>query len=545
MKHTRKFASLATAAVLAACAVVPVMSALPASAAATAGSITFSGATAGTHEYTAYQIFSGTAEDNGMNPSTGAKLENINWAFSDTDAESFLTDLKADTTLGDDFKDCDSAASVAQVLASYTNNGDKAKAFAAFAVTQAKKLTSTQSFTSSDNSAIEIDADGYYVIEETGLTPDATVGGAKTAYLLGVYDASAGAEVVVKSALPTVDKQVLDEVDDAEAGATDGWGESADRAINESFQFKLTATLAADAAYADYKEYTVTFNDTMSTGVTFESIASVKVNGEDVTAGGYTSTATKDQKGGDWKLTIADLKTVVDDLSQGATVEVIYNAHLNEDAVLSKESGEDVNTNNNKVSLTYSNNPYANGEGDKSTTSEDYVWVFTYEVDNTKYKDEAKTGNELAGAEFTLYNSTGDTEIGLIYDSGKGAYRPTADGETATAMVSADNTGKFNIIGLDAGTYVLKETKTPKGYTTVENVTIVISATHKENTAGTAANLTLTNDSNMKNDVVNKSGSTLPSTGGIGTTIFYVAGGVLVVGAGVLLITKKRAKDVD
>lgn len=101
----------------------------------------------------------------------------------------------------------------------------------------------------------------------------------------------------------------------------------------------------------------------------------------------------------------------------------------------------------------------------------------------------------------------------------------------------------FNIIGLDAGTYVLKETSTPAGYNTCAPINIVISAVHKENTDEATVKLDLTGSENMTNAVINKSGSSLPSTGGIGTTIFYVAGGVLVVGAGVLLITKKRAKD--
>ena len=103
--------------------------------------------------------------------------------------------------------------------------------------------------------------------------------------------------------------------------------------------------------------------------------------------------------------------------------------------------------------------------------------------------------------------------------------------------------GKFNIIGLDAGTYTLRETTTPSGYNTCADVQIVIAAAHNENASGTAANLALTGSQNMNNNIVNKEGSTLPSTGGIGTTLFYVIGGVLMAVAAVLLVTKKRMNN--
>ena len=107
-------------------------------------------------------------------------------------------------------------------------------------------------------------------------------------------------------------------------------------------------------------------------------------------------------------------------------------------------------------------------------------------------------------------------------------------------MKSANETGKFNIKGLDAGTYVLKETTTPSGYNTCDPVTIIISATHTENETGTGAITNLANSTHMANIIENKKGSQLPETGGMGTTIFYVVGTILVLAAVVLLITKKR-----
>ena len=134
----------------------------------------------------------------------------------------------------------------------------------------------------------------------------------------------------------------------------------------------------------------------------------------------------------------------------------------------------------------------------------------------------------------------GENEVKLIKDNELDAYRPVKGEEVGEEMFSASGTGKFNIVGLDAGTYTLLETTTPSGYNTCEPITVIISATHTEKKEGTDATTDLTNSKNMNNKVVNKKGSTLPSTGGMGTTIFYVVGSILVLGAAILLITKKR-----
>lgn len=553
MKKTRRFASLATAAILAACAVVPAtMSALPVSAADTTYSITVNN-NAENHTYEAYQIFKGSL-------GTDNTLGNIEWgAGVNSTATDFLTTIQAVKGANNTapFTGKTTAKEIAEVLSA--NNTDSTLAIN-FADAISKFLSTSKA--TQDTQTADADNDGvkeyvlsdltagYYLVKDK----DATQNGKDDAYTSFIMRVVANTTATPKSAKPTVDKQVLDETDDAEAGATEGWGESADHAINESFQFKLTATLNADAQYANYEQYKVVFTDTMSKGVTFESIESVKITGksadgddiaETVNAPGYTkSDITAGTDGAQkWTLTIDDIKTAAPgiDLTKGATVEVIYSAHLNADAIVSKKGATAEVVNNNKVSLEYSNNPNAGGEGNLGKTPEDYVWVFTYGVDNTKVDQEQKP---LAGAGFKLYDAAGTNEISLIYDATKNAYRPTAAGETGKEMFSADKTGVFNIIGLDAGSYQLKETTTPAGYNTCEPIDIVISATHVENANAASADLTLKADTaNMNNTIINQKGSTLPSTGGIGTTIFYVAGGVLVVGAGVLLITKKRAKD--
>jgi LPXTG-motif cell wall-anchored protein len=198
-----------------------------------------------------------------------------------------------------------------------------------------------------------------------------------------------------------------------------------------------------------------------------------------------------------------------------------------------------VQENKNTVYLQYSNNP--NGDTtDLGKTAEDHVWVFTYQVQNTKTDE---NNAPLAGAGFRLYTDEACTsEYPLIFDNTLDAYRPVKGEEAAAEMFSAAETGKFNIVGLDAGIYYLKETTVPGGYNNCENVQIVISATHAEAADGASATTAISEESSKGtvNIIINKSGMALPETGGIGTTVLYIVGGILVLGAVVLLVTKKR-----
>ena len=372
---------------------------------------------------------------------------------------------------------------------------------------------------------------GYYLVRDNKDTLDGTYD-AHTAFILEVVEDSV---VSPKSVKPTVDKQVWDETADAETGHSDGWGETADHAINESFRFKLIATLPADENFEYYSEYTIVFTDIMSDGITFEAIESVTVGGVTLREGQYSCTALENQAGGSWTLTIGDLKEVSGiDLSAGVVVEVVYRAHLNENAKIENDV-----ENKNTVYLEYSNNPNAGGEGDLGKTVEDHVWVFTYKVDNTKVDENSAP---LAEAGFRLYTDEACTqEVALIYDENLMAYRPVAAAEEGEEMFSAED-GRFNMVGLDHGTYYLKETSVPAGYNACDDVKIVISATHSEDASGTSASVVIRNTSNTANTIINKSGVELPETGGTGTTFMYIAGGILVFVAVVLLVTKKKMK---
>jgi LPXTG-motif cell wall-anchored protein len=259
-------------------------------------------------------------------------------------------------------------------------------------------------------------------------------------------------------------------------------------------------------------------------------------------------------------LTIADVKTATGtaiDLTKGAVVEVIYNAHLNEEAVVGT-----IDDNENTVYLEYSNNPNAEGGNDFGKTPEDTVWVFTYKVDSTKYADKIETGKELPGAGFTLYTTTDGTTKGnpvkLVFDATKKVYRPASAAEiaadanaavkTVVTEMTSDEDGKFHVIGLDVGTYIMEETNVPAGYNKCADITIEITAVHEETDKDNAETIITMKKDNVaasQVDVVNKSGTVLPETGGMGTTIFYIVGGLLAVAAVVLLITKKRMNSAE
>ena len=221
------------------------------------------------------------------------------------------------------------------------------------------------------------------------------------------------------------------------------------------------------------------------------------------------------------------------DLNNGATITVTYTAHLNEKAFVNTAGGDTSNI--NKVYLTYSNNPRDESSIGKTPESTP-VYVYTYQLNNTK-RQNTVDGPALAGAGFKLYSDAEcNNEVGL-YQEGE-FYYPIKDatGKKAVEMISGEN-GQFNVKGLDAGTYYLKETITPAGYDTCGVTPVTIKADHSGNDHVNLEGSNLT--------IVNKKagGITLPSTGGMGTTLFYVVGGGLMVAAIVLLVTKKRMEN--
>ena len=559
--------SLATAAILAACAVVPAtMSALPVSA----QTVTITQATGNAeadHTYSAYQIFKGTVVD-------GA-LTGIDWNKDIVNDGALLTALKGDTQLGKYFANCTSAAEVAAALNAkvagteegtetsvFANNGALTQHFAELVKANLKDNV-TASATSAKNGTsaeLSITADGYYLIVDDTANLQT---GAYSRYILTTVDADSDTTLSIaqKASSPTVVKKVKENTDvddytytDARGSQTDkDYNDVADYNIGDAVPFKLYGTMPS--TIGDYEHYRYIFHDTLGTQFTAPAVGDVTVKVDGKNAVGATVAIA----GNEITVTFADIKDG-NTITASSVVTVEYSAVLNKTAQIGLSGQE------NAVKLEYSNDSYWDGSGTPTTskTPEDKVIVFTYELDVTK--QDSVTDKKLKDAEFNLKNAA--DKYAKVDENGY--VTGWVDSEEAGSTLKSDENGLFKVIGLDDGTYTLTETKAPTGYNLLNApVTLKLDATTANgqnwdvfDATKALTDLTLTVDTGaaqpaktpgegdsfgkygvVETTVLNTSGSSLPSTGGIGTTIFYVAGGVLVVGAGVLLITKKRAKD--
>ena len=477
----------------------------------------------GTHKFEAFQIFTGDVAD------VGGKNVLSNVKPGHNVPATILDDLKKDATLN--LSTATDLTDAIKQISSFTD--DQMVTLARFFY---KKKTGT-AFATSNSNSFDVTAGGYYlIVDTTAYNNPSDSHHAKNFSVL--YLARAGEKITVKSKVvkPTVEKKVQtnNDLDNPT------WGTSADHAVDEPFLFKLTATLPATDAYKYYTQYSVAFSDKWSDGIVFDELVSVKANSNPLTKDNdyefYDAKATSDKF---FTLTINDVKAIrsVADVMEltGVDIEVVYKAHLDTKADFSGKHST-ATTNKNTVTLSYPGDPNdtdMSGYAFPGVTPKSVAYVASYKVENIKYKDEATAGHELKDAGFTLYDSTGTTPIKLKKDATDKYYYPsTATGATAE-IFSADD-GTFHIKGLDAGTYWLKETTTPAGYNTCKPIEIKIIATLTNDTVN------LTGSTNMLNEIVDYSGVVLPSTGGMGTTIFYVVGGLLMVGAAVLLVTKKR-----
>ena len=482
MKHGKKFASLLLALVM-------VLGLSITASAADTYSITINNSAEG-HTYEAYQIFTGDL--------SGTTLSNIVWGSGVSEA--------GQTELGD-------AATKAETLKTEAD----AKAFAKEVAPYLTTAAGSASTVTDGKYVISGLAAGYYLVKDRDNS--LTGNDAYTDYIIKVVG---NATATPKSDVPEVEKKVKDTNDST--GETSGWQDSADHDIGDSVPFQLKATLANNVS--SYTTYKVVFHDTLSKGLTYNTDAKVYIGGTETNGFTVTATVNADET---TTLTVScdDVKALGAGNSSVITVE--YTATLNNNAVLGSAG------NPNKVYLEYSNNPNKSEAGNNETgnTPEDVVIVFTYKTIINKVDGEDKP---LTGAEFTLEK-----------------YNKETDKWEAITVVKSDDGTTFTFSGLDDGKYRLTETTTPAGYNTIDPIEFTVTAAHdvlSDNPAltslsGNATTGTLTFTSNttegsLSANVVNKAGATLPETGGIGTTIFYVVGGILVVGAVVLLVARKR-----
>lgn len=507
------------------------------------------------HDYIAFQIFKGVISSKD-NPT----LSGVTWGSHITNPDDFLKKLKDAPIIGAQFHSIDAtdatdAATVQKVLAVISKWHDSDDDSIAFARFVCHYLYSNGAAPDSDivggNSSITIPEAGYYLIVDTINFSNGDYYHAYNSFLLvnvpQAVQTSYNVTINHKVVKPTVEKKVYDNFDNQDGTSTGDFGSSADHAINEKFQFQLIAKLPAGRdegrAYDYYDKYTVCFNDTLSEGITYDGLDSVVIesNGTpyDITndSSKYDIDISNLKSQNSFVVKIHDVKNCVANLNDGATITVTYTAHLNDKAYVNIADGSTSNI--NKVYLTYSNNPKDESSIGKTPESTP-VYVYTYQLNNTKHQDTEK-GPALEGACFRLYSDeacTDQSEVQLYQKDG--FYYPIKDvlGKEAVEMKSAAN-GTFNVKGLDAGTYYLKEITPPDGYSACKVIPVTIKADHSRNDQ---VNL---EGSNLTNDIVNikAGGITLPSTGGIGTTLFYVVGGGLMVAAIVLLVTKKRMEN--
>ncbi len=564
MKKTRRFAAIAAAAMMTACMAVPMMAVMPASAASGDNSITIQNynpdnAGLSHSSFAAYQVFAGNYDTVNNNLTVTGWGDGIN-------VDAFLAAIKADATLRSKFAVADGesdpyvnsvagAVAVSDVVGTWTSDSAEAKAFAKLAV--ANKTTSSGTY---ENGVISGIADGYYVIADTAAATDTD---GNSAWSLGMLQVAGGTNVSVTTKIdyPTVVKKVQEDDVNTDGDYGAGYNDVADWDINTDVPFKIIATMPSNID--EYEHYYMKFTDTMADNFGTPENVVVTVGATTLSDAQYATTFT----GNDMTIEIKDLKNLTDSESNKITitadtkVTVAYTAKLNNNgdtpAVIGLPGQE------NKVKLEYSNNPNVTGNGtgtpgDENTgkTPEDTVIVFTYELDITKI--DGATGEKLSGAEFLLANSDG--KYAQVNDSGY--FVAWVDKANATTLTS-DANGLFKVIGLDDGIYYLHEQSWSEEYNIPSTpFTVVIDAataytqvymenedTNEPGEVLTALSGTIAGeDAGVNRGIVtgtieNNKGTTLPSTGGIGTTIFYVVGGVLVAGAGVTLIAKKRMKN--
>ena len=481
MKHARKLASLLLALVMV------FALATTAFAAEKNGTITIDNPVEG-QTYNAYLMF----ELESYNAETKAysyKITNDWKEFVTKGAgkDYFSIDAQGYVTLNEGVTD-DAAATIAKAAVAYAAS---------------KKLSPAATLPKEDGSYIASGLTlGYYVV-------DSSLGA-----LCGLTTTTPSATISEKNKVPT-------NVKTAEEDSTGKYGSINDAEIGQTVNFKSTITAQPGA-----KNYV--FEDTMSAGLTYNDDARVYTDEamtEELAAENYTVNL---NPGEGKTFTITFTQNYLDTITAETKLYVKYSATLNKDAVVGLPG------NSNKSTLKY-----GDSANTKSTPASETI-TYTWDLDVLKYGNNDKT-NVLENAQFVLLNKDRDKVAVVVDGKLTGWTDVPAVGENwpANTVLTTNAQGKITISGLDSNTYYLREIKAPAGYNTLkEDVKVVITGATK----GEGSKLTY---QTVLAEIQNLSGTELPSTGGMGTTIFYVLGSALVLGAVVLLVTKKRMSTKD
>lgn len=523
------------------------------------------------HTYEVYQIFKGDVMESEIeNVDSNDVLSNVTWGsgVNSDNYDTIKTDLTTDATSplftaaynavdGDPaetaFDEMTDVQKIAYVLAKHKSNFELVKEFSR--VISANLSTKKEVLTATDKNHYSKAGfvGGYYLIKDA----DGSLENTNETYTSNMLQVVGDTDIRAKGGTVTVDKAIS-------VGGT--LKEAHDYNIGDTVDYVITGTMPYN--YNRFTTFMYKFGDTLSKGLTYKpetlkvyllnsgsKVELPKVN--ETTHQVYWTTTDEVKSDGKTNIEIIfdDMKLINDRTIDSQTQVIVeYQAVVNEDALIGT-------SNPNEVDLTFSNDPY--DDTDYTTTPKDVVHAFVFQLDINKI-DGASASTKLKGAQFVLWRESMGAKQYAIVENGQltgwADYkdeqdRTDRDGAATAAIatqLTTNNDGLIEVAGLKSDVYFLQETKAPEGYNLDTNVIEVdIDAVVSENTDGDGVvdSLTITvnggtahNGSNgvVSMTVVNNQGATLPETGGIGTTIFYVLGGFMVVAATVLLISKKR-----
>ncbi len=429
----------------------------------------------------------------------------------------FKTDLAKTYFTVTEVTNPDSSTSLVVAIIDEDKEVDQALALAALEYAKEKGIGATASQTAT-GSTVKFDGLdlGYYAIKTTAGT------------MIGLRNTNTTETVEDKNIVPDIDKFVQE--DSEISNADEGWGKVNDADMNQKVNYKSEITVGFGAT-------NYVMHDTMDSTLAFiaDSVKVYKPDGTLVDAAGNYEVVSPAADGHTFDVVFTD--SFISSMAQGEKFTVEYSATLTPDAAVAVP-------NYNTVYLTYSENM----ETDKHQTAT-YTWKF----DVLKFAEEGGQKVELEGAIFQLQSNTGSviklSTVGTtdVEIDGETVAVPTykADPDGTVETITTDATGRFIILGLDADAYQLVEIQAPEGYNKLANpISVIIKSTYNETPGALSADYSITKDSEdiAKNtiEVLNNSGDLLPETGGIGTTIFYIVGGLLMLAAVVILVSKKR-----
>lgn len=378
-----------------------------------------------------------------------------------------------------------------------------------------------------ETATIDVGEAGYFLVFGTGTNPDGETGKNTVTSLVMLDTTDNTATIEAKIDTPSITKEI-------KHNDNSSWGNVGDNQIGDIVEYRFISDIPANVS--NFTAYDYIIHDTMTSGLTFDESSVAVYKDADKTsqlAASYVNVTKTDAQNFTVKIDV--LQAVKDGvLSVSDTLYTYYSATLNTSALIADMTPDSTNHNDNTVYLEYSNNPYDTSSKGETTRTQVYDWTFTFTVNKVD-----SDSNPLANAVFNI--KEGNTNLKFT-STETNVY--VVDPNGTIEDITTDSAGMFVIKGLDDETdYTLSEKTPPKGYNKAEDTVFSIQSGY--NTNGnelTSLSATIDGTSGKTNsvDVINNSGSKLVGTGGIGTTIFYVSGGVLMAVAVILLITKKR-----